>query len=73
MANCLRLQIYVQAGVPEDTVLAPTLYSLYINDTPQNLGVYLAIFADDTCIYTTDRKEGFVLRKFQRGITPVES
>jgi hypothetical protein len=31
-------------------------------------GVNLALFADDTCLYATDRKEGYVLRKIQRGL-----
>jgi hypothetical protein len=63
----------IQAGVPQGSILAPTAYSLYINDIPQTPGVYLALFADDTCIYTTDRKEGHVLRKLQRGLTSMES
>jgi hypothetical protein len=29
-------------------------------------GIYLALFADDTCPYATERKEGYVLRKLQR-------
>jgi hypothetical protein len=32
--------------------------NLYINDTPQTPSVNLALFADDTCLYATDRKEG---------------
>jgi hypothetical protein len=52
---------YMQAGVPQGSVLSPTLYSLYINGTPQTPGVNLALFADDTCLYATDRKEGYVL------------
>jgi hypothetical protein len=35
---------------------------------PQIIGVHLALFADDTCLYTTDRKEGYIARKFQRGL-----
>jgi hypothetical protein len=37
-------------GVPQGSVLAPTLYSLYFNDTPQTPGVHLALFADATGI-----------------------
>jgi hypothetical protein len=58
----------MQAGVPQGSVLSSILYNLYINDTPQTPGVNLALFADDTCIYATDLKEGYVLRKIQRGL-----
>jgi hypothetical protein len=54
----------VQAGVPQGSVLSRTLYNLY----PQTVDVNLALFADDTCLYATERKEGYVLRKVQRGL-----
>jgi hypothetical protein len=38
----------------------------------QTPGVYLCLFADDTCIYVRDRKEGYVLRKLQRGLSVTE-
>jgi hypothetical protein len=44
-----------------------------MNDMPQTPGVYLGLFAADTCIYATDRKEGYVLRKMQRGLTAIET
>jgi hypothetical protein len=46
----------MQACVPQGTVLSTTLYNLYINGAPQSNGVHLALFADDTCLYATDRK-----------------
>jgi hypothetical protein len=63
----------IQAGVPQGCVLSPTLYSLFINDTPKTSGVYLGLFADDTCIYATDRKEVYVLRNLQRGLSAIET
>jgi hypothetical protein len=41
-------------------------------ETPQIHGVGLALFADDTCLYATDCKEGFVI-KLQRGLSSMET
>jgi hypothetical protein len=35
---------------------------------PQTYGIILALFADDTCLYATECKEGYVLKKIQRGL-----
>jgi hypothetical protein len=59
---------YMQAEVPQGSVLSLTLSNLYLNDTPQTSGVNLALFADDICRYVTDRKESYVLRKIQSGL-----
>jgi hypothetical protein len=63
----------IQARAQQGSVLSPSLNSLYINNTPQTLEVYVALFANDTCLYYTDREEGYVLRKLQRGLTTIES
>jgi hypothetical protein len=46
---------------------------MYINDAPKTPGIYLALFADKTCLYELDRKEGFVVRKLQRGLSSLET
>jgi hypothetical protein len=48
------------------------LYSLYIIDTPQTSGVCPDIFAYDSCIYATDRKENYALRNLQRSLSAIE-
>jgi hypothetical protein len=58
----------MRARVPQGSVLSPTLNNLYINDTPQATGVNLALFADDTCLYATERKEDWILRNLQRAL-----
>jgi hypothetical protein len=42
-------------------------------DTSQTPGVYLGLYAGDTCIYAMGRKEGYVLRKLQRGLSAIET
>jgi len=63
----------IQAVVLQGPVLSPMLYILYINYASKTPGTQLALFADHTCIYATDRKEGFKIRKLQHGLTPMEA
>jgi hypothetical protein len=62
-----------QAGVPQGSVLSTTLFNTNINSAPQTHGVHLALVADDTSLYVTDRMEGFVVSNLQRGLISVDT
>ncbi|XP_045533955.1 uncharacterized protein LOC106720251 [Papilio machaon] len=55
----------VRAGVPQGSVLGPVLFTLYTNDIPRVHGVELALFADDTCVYTSGRSPDAICRRLQ--------
>jgi hypothetical protein len=43
----------VESGVPQGSVLEPSLFLFYINDMPEGITSKVRLFADDTIAYLT--------------------
>ena len=62
----------VNAGVPQDSILGPTHFLLYINGLPDDVMCDIAIFIDDTIFYSRCDQVSDLwqqLRRFARFVT----
>lgn len=56
------------AGVPQGSVLSPLLFALYTSDIPKTPRTHLALFADDTAIYTSERRPRVIASRLQSAL-----
>ena len=45
--------VNIASGVPQGSVLGPTLFIIFVNDMPDVVNSMLLMFADDTKLYRT--------------------
>ena len=59
----------ITCGVPQGSLLGPLLFTLFVNDMPNNVQFCeLALYDDDTCLFTSSTDPGEIERKLNEDI-----
>jgi hypothetical protein len=63
----------MQAGVAQGGIIAPNLFSLYVNDTPSPfLHIKLALYAEDTAIISMSHQQALNVRYLETYLSDLE-
>lgn len=54
--GCTSNRVNIPAGLAQGTCISPILYALFVADIPVNSETQLALYADDTAIYTSAKQ-----------------
>ncbi|GFW09867.1 RNA-directed DNA polymerase from mobile element jockey [Trichonephila clavipes] len=71
--NSLSTPRPILSRVPQGSLLGPKLFNLYINDIPKAAEVHLAMYADDTAIFTQNIYNCNIIERLQNYVIRLET
>lgn len=71
--NAVSSEIPIPAGLAQGTCLSPVLYALFVADIPRGSdAMQIALFADDTAIYTSARRSNIIVSRLNNSLTRLQ-
>lgn len=61
----------ISAGVPQGAVLAPLLFNVFVSDIPTPPNINVAMYADDTAVFSQSNDLNSAIQELQRSIIPI--
>ena len=62
-----------EVGLPQGSILSPTLFNIYLNDIPRHHSTELALFADDVAIYTRSTDENVAVQRIENHLENIRT
>lgn len=62
----------IPAGLPQGSILSPSLYSLYVSDLKFHSHTDSACYADDTAVYASANRTSTIVRRLQTSLNTVQ-
>jgi retron-type reverse transcriptase len=73
IGNVLSTVREIEAGVPQGSVLSPTLYAIFTADIPKPDETKIALYADDTAILTRSESPELISGQLRRAVESLEA
>lgn len=70
--NTISDKVDIPAGLAQGTCISPILYSLFIADMPNFNKTELALYADDTAIFTSSKQSNTIIKRLSHALQTLE-
>ena len=64
--NTMSEEFVIESGVPQESLIGPKVFNLYIDDIPRHDGVETAVYVDYRIYYTSSKDSNIIVRELNK-------